>query len=249
MKIGQNASLNIQNSLNGNKTEAMKNLQKIATQKEIDATDASNVAIADMLQSEISTASQGVRNANDAIGYLSIADGVLSGMSQGASKLQELSVAMGNGALNSDQRAMIQQEADGVISTMNQSVQGATYNGKNVFQESSFNVGSGSISVNITAPSTKNLELNSDSIKNFMSAINESRSNVGSSMNQLSRSIDNTLVGITNRQAAKSQIADTDMEQSVSDYENASLKLSASVMASVHNNETLQKNIQSLLGA
>ena len=86
--------------------------------------------------------------------------------------------------------------------------------------------------IDSTKLDSKNLELNSDSIKNFMSAINESRSNVGSSMNQLSRSIDNTLVGITNRQAAKSQIADTDMEQSVSDYENATLKLSASVMAS-----------------
>lgn len=249
MKIGQTGSLGIQNSLNGNKTEAMKVLEKISSQKEIEMTDAASMEIAQALQSQIGVLGQGVNNANEGIGILAIADSTLSSLSKGASKLQELTTSMGNGALNSDQKAMIQKEADSVISTMNDSINQSTYNGKNVFDNMSFNVGEQNVNISLQAPALSSLSLDSNAIQSFVDTISSTRSSISGASKQLGSTVQTTMVGIANREAARSQIADVKMEEVISNFQNTNLKLTSSTLASVHNNNMLQKNIQSLLGA
>ena len=77
--------------------------------------------------------SQGVRNANDALGILQVADATLSNITDSAIRMNELSVALGNPALNSDQRAMIQSEASALTQSMQDATSQAVFNGKNVF--------------------------------------------------------------------------------------------------------------------
>lgn len=104
------------------KKEVKKQLAKIASGKQVSAQDAASLMISDMLQLDADTIDQGIRNANDAIGYMQIADGVLKSVSEGSIKLNELSVAYNNDALGANGRAAIMSEANALKTAMKDSL-------------------------------------------------------------------------------------------------------------------------------
>ncbi len=149
MKIGNTQNNEALSSLNKAKEEEKSALKKIASDRPIDATNGASLAIANELLAQANSMSQSIRNANDALGVMQIADGALSTITDSAIKINELSVALGNPALNSSQRAMIENQAATLTQSMNNSVSQATFNGKNVFSgQMSFVTGNGTQSIN-----------------------------------------------------------------------------------------------------
>jgi flagellin len=233
-----------------NKTEAEKQLEKIsAAIQERAMEDAASMVIADGLGSQIAALSQGVQNGNDGIAMLQIADGVLSGLSQNTERLAELSVRSNSAALNSDQKAMLQNEFDATVDSMRQNVEQASFNGKSIFGENmTFSLGAGEIQANVSDVAFGGLDMNDlDSIEAFGKQISDIASEVGSAMNGMQSGVTNAITNMTNLSASRSQLVDTDMADAVTQFQNNQLKLDASTLAQAHQQQMMQQRIASLL--
>ncbi|CAM2970667.1 flagellin [Helicobacter burdigaliensis] len=251
MKIGntQNTNETLVN-LNKAKEEEKESLKKIASPRPIEATDGASLAIANALLAQANSMSQGVRNANDALGVLQIADGALSSISDSAIRMNELSVALGNPALNSDQRAMIESEASALTQSMNDSISQATFNGKNVFGgQMSFMLGSGSIDFNLQSPNTSGLQVtNQESILSFINNVSSKRGDIGAIMNRVESSINNDMNTIVNLKKAESNLQDNDLAENYNELNTAKLKENATLYTNSFNTNYLQNRLDALLG-
>ena len=74
------------------------------------ADDAAGLSIADSLRSDQRIASVAIRNANDGISMIAIADGALAEMANILTRMAELSEQSANGTLSSTQRSALDQE-------------------------------------------------------------------------------------------------------------------------------------------
>lgn len=230
-------------------TKAKKELEKIAAAKQLAATDPSGTMIADMLAMEASSLGQGVKNANDAVAYLQIADGALKGVSDGTMRLNELSVAYNNAALGTDAKNALLDEASKLKEGMGNMLDQASFNGKSVFGDASFYVGNGSISASITRPDVSSADItNQDSVLALQQNVSSTRANVGSTINQAYSSINVDMAAVVSQSAAASQISDTDMAQASTDFNSEYLKSNAALFAAAHSSQYLASQVSRLLG-
>jgi flagellin len=228
--------------------KAKKELEKIASGKQIAALDPSGTMIADILQMEANTLSQGVQNANDAIGYMQIAEGALKGVTDGTIRLNDLSVAYNNAALGTDSKNALLNEASKLKEGMGNMLDQASFNGKSVFGEASFYVGSGSIGVSIQKPNVGSADItDQDTILRLQEETSRTRANIGSTINQAYSSINANMTAAISQTAAASQISDSDMAQSVTDFNANYLKSNASLFASAHSSNYLASQVSRLL--
>lgn len=253
MKIGESQKVAATAAHNANKAkeEEKKALENIAAMRALRSTDGASMMIADSLLSQISGLTQGVRNANDAIGVLQIADSTLSNMTVSADRINVLSVKLGNPALNADQRAMIQSETNALKQSMRDSVMQASFNGKNVFaSEMTFVTGNdSSVTVNLNAPNSSLVDVNhQQSILDFMNNVNMERANIGSIMNGIQHGINSNLVTIVNLSASESNQQDNDVAENYNKLNHAKLKKNASLYANSFNAKYLRGKVNSLLG-
>lgn len=233
------------------KEEEKKALENMAAMRALSSMDGSSLLIADAILSQISGLTQGVRNANDAIGMLQIADSTLSNITMSADRINVLSVQLGNPTLNSEQRAMIQSETNALKQSMKDSVMQASFNGKNVFaSEMTFVTGNdSSVSINLNAPNTALVDVNNQqSILDFMTNVNMERANIGATVNGIQHGINSNLATIVNLTAAESNLQDNDIAKNYNDLNQAKLKKNAALFAKAHNTGYLQQKVNTLLG-
>ncbi|HEE9578709.1 TPA: flagellin C [Campylobacter coli] len=234
--------------LNNAQKASEKALENIAAVRAISGIDSANLAIADSLRSQSSTIDQGVANAYDAIGVLQIADASLTNISQSADRLNELSVKMNNAALSDSQKSMLRTEATRIQESINDSFNNATYNGKNVFQNMNFVVGSGTETTNLNPLTTSGLSIdNQDSITNFMDQLGALRSEIGSSINAITSNINASVQNSINTKAAENNLLNNDMAKNVNDFNSNYLKENAAAFVAAQSNMQLQSKIASLL--
>ena len=74
------------------------------------ADDAAGLAIRELMRSDIAALKQGVRNANDAISMIQVADGALQVIDEKLIRMRELAEQAATGTYNSDQRLIIHSE-------------------------------------------------------------------------------------------------------------------------------------------
>ena len=249
MKIND-ASLSSQNYyLDNAKKSSQKALENISAIRAISGVDSANLAIADSLRSQYNIIDQGIANAYDAIGMLQIADSTLNNVSQSADRLSELSVKMNNAALNDSQKSMLQGEATRISESINSAFNNATFNGKNVFQDMNFVVGSGSENFALNPVSTDGLSItNQDSIKAFSDQVGMLRSEIGSGINALTSNINSSVQNSINTKSAENNLLNNDMAKNVNDLNKSFLKENAAAFAAVHSTLMLQQKIATLLG-
>lgn len=251
MKIGDfsTTAANTSNSANKAQNGIGKALGRIAAIRALSSEDASSMAIADSLRMEASSLAQGIRNTNEAIGVLQIANSALSTVNDGANRLNELSVRMNSAILNSDQRAMLQSEANALIRSMDQSINSATYNGKSVFQGSmEFNTGNSTISIYLNAPKMDSLDItDKGTIEEFMRSVDSVRSDIGSVINQMVSSTNSNLTTVVNLRSAESNLQRNDVAENYNELNSAKLKNSAALYANSFNINYLKQQISALL--
>ena len=250
MKIGNTQANESLINLNKAKEDEEKALKKIASPRPIEATDGASLAIANALLAQANPMSQGIRNANDAIGMMQIADGTLSTLSDSAIRMNELSAAMGNPALNNSQRAMIESEAAALTQSMNDAMSQATFNGKNVFGgQMDFMTGNGLESINLQSPNTANLSVNNQqSILSFIEDLGMRRADIGAAMNGIQSGIDSNMQTIVNLEEAEGNLVDDDLAENYNELNNAKLRANAALYASSFNTQYLQNRLDALLG-
>jgi flagellin len=106
------ASLNAQRRLGLSTSQLQKTYEKLSSGLRIvrASDDAAGLAIADTLRADQRIASVAIRNANDGISLISIADGALSEIGNVLSRMAELSEQSANGVLTNVQRSALNNE-------------------------------------------------------------------------------------------------------------------------------------------
>jgi flagellin len=220
------------------------NIIKLSAQDKIDETNnSSDNMIYDSLNSDMLQSQQEILNFNDAVGYMQIADGALSNISEQTTELHTLSVASNNAILNSDQKSTIYSQMQDIQQNIDQTISQTTYNGKNVFN-SDFNIGSLNVNLNFD---TSSLDVTDQkSIETFQKQINSIRSDIGSFMNSSNESIDSLSAKVVNEANSKSNY-EVDIAKTINEMKKDELNLDASMIASSHNTDILSNSIKSLL--
>ncbi len=237
-------------NLNAESSKRDKTLEKIAAAVELGLQDSSSRSIADMLQNQLSTMSQGLMNINDGVSMMQIAGGTLNSLSEQTQTLSDLSVRYNSASLNSSQKQELQGEFNRTTESMQQSINSTTFNGQALFgNHMTFSIGNESISTSLPNLSTQSLSLeDSNSIDSFRDTLTQASSQVGSTTNEFISASDNLLTQITSNAAAKSQISDVDLAKTISEYQQSTNKLNMAQIAMAHQHDTLKQTIGRLLG-
>jgi flagellin-like hook-associated protein FlgL len=96
--------------------------------------DAAGLSIAQTLNANSRLYSQSIRNINDSISALQIADGALESLSGVVQRQKELATQAANGTLNLAQRKALQNESDALSQEYNRIIQSTQFNGISLLQ-------------------------------------------------------------------------------------------------------------------
>jgi len=248
MQINSSVNSSI-NYINTHKKNSEDELNKLSSGKKVSVDDPAMMQIAQALMSDATVMSQGIQNANESVAMLQIADGTLQNVSSMATDMEALQVRASSASLNSEQKGMIQQEFNAKLNAMNDALEGASYNGVSLFGKNfSTSMGDSEISFSIPEISLDGVDFNStDSMKQLRDSINSAMSEIGSSTNAFSSSINNLMEQKINSLSAYSQMADVDIAESVNNFKKEDLLTNASLFAQAQQNNLDQNRISSLL--
>jgi len=226
-----------QDALKTNAKSMSTAMQQLATGNRINAArdDAAGLSMGQNMTSQVRGLNQAVRNTTDGINLLQTADGALVETSNMLQRMRELAVQSSNGTNSPSQRIYLNNEFKSLQDEITRIGNNTTWNNANVFGPTTvsantliFQAGflSGqTISVTLSAMDSTGLSVQGTlaSIGSFSAAqsaitsvdaaieiVNNGRSAMGASMNQLSYSADNMVNISTNIGASRSTIMDTD---------------------------------------
>ena len=125
------AALNAQRRLGQSTQELRTSFERLSSGLRIVRAkdDAAGLAIADSLRADGRIASVAIRNANDGVSLISIADGALSEIGNVLSRMAELSEQSANGVLASSQRSALDSEFNALGSEIERIAVTTTFNG------------------------------------------------------------------------------------------------------------------------
>ena len=133
--IGSNInSLKAQRQLSNGTKELSKTFERLSSGLRINKSsdDAAGLAISESLKSDKRVLNQGVRNFNDGISLLNIADGAIENLSNIVTRLKELAEQSANGTYSLSQRKALDKEAQALSKEYTRIVQSTKFNGKNL---------------------------------------------------------------------------------------------------------------------
>jgi flagellin len=156
------ASLNSQMYLSKNTDALQQAMQRLSSGLRVNsaADDASGLAIADGMTSQINGMNVATRNANDAISMVQTADSAMSTLTDTLQQMRDLAVqAANNGTVDSSDRQKLQTEFQQLGAELNRVIQNTQFNGKAILngslQNANFQIGADTspdnqISVNVS---------------------------------------------------------------------------------------------------
>ena len=126
------ASLNAQRTLSNNNDRLATSVERIASGIRINrgADDAAGLAISEALRSDIRGLRQAVRNANDGISLINVAEGALNEQSSILIRLRELASQAATGTVGSTERATIQLEFTALRNEIDRIANTTQFNGQ-----------------------------------------------------------------------------------------------------------------------
>jgi len=226
-----------QDALKANAKVQTTAMQQLATGNRINQArdDAAGLSIGQNMTSQVRGLNQAVRNVNDGINLLQTADGALVETSNMLQRMRELAVQSSNATNSASQRVYLNNEFKSLKVEITRIADNTTWNNAKVFGDSpaatsaltlTFQAGilSGqTIGVTLSAMDATGLSVNAATVSTFDGAqaaittidaavemVNNARSAMGATMNQLSYSADNMINISTNIAASRSTIMDTD---------------------------------------
>ena len=198
------------------------------------ADDAAGLGISETLRAQIRSINQAVRNSNDGISMLQIADGGAANIGGLLARLRELATQSASGILGSNERSFLDQEFLALRSEIDRISAVTEFNGVKLLSGS----GNDSLSLQIGFRSSANdsltLSLNDldrvslgltsanvstsaaaltalGTIDSAISAVASARANIGSLQNRIDAAVTNLEVANVNITAAESRIRDADI--------------------------------------
>lgn len=128
-----NASI-AQAALTKNNRELSSAMQQLSTGRKINsaADNASGLAISARMTSQIRGLDQAVRNANDGVSMVQVAEGALEEIGSMLQRIRELAVQSGTGTTASADRTSLNTEFQTLVDEIDRIVDNTTFNGRNV---------------------------------------------------------------------------------------------------------------------
>jgi flagellin len=230
------ASINAQRNLGVSSAQLEGSVARLSSGLRITraADDAAGLGISETLRAQIRSINQAVRNSNDGISLLQIADGGAEGIGNLLGRLRELAEQSASGILGSNERSFLDQEFVALRSEIDRISSVTEFNGVKLLS----GTGNDSLSIQIGFRSSANdtlslslKDLNTDTlaltsvnvstsanalsalsnIDSAISAVASARANVGSLQNRLDAAVQNLQVAGENITAAESRIRDADI--------------------------------------
>lgn len=235
--------------LDNAKNSANKALDNISANRAISGSDSANMVIANALLSDANAISQGVSNANDAIGVLQIADGALQNLTDSADRLNELSIRSTSLAMDDNSRAAIKSEAQALKTSMQDTLNSTSFNGNNIFGSTlNFQTGSSETIISLNAPNISSIDIDSqESIAAFRDGINAMRGDIGSTQQGLLSDINASITAANSARSSESQLQNNDVVKNLSDLNKADLLLNSTTLTAAHNMTLLAQQVSTLL--
>lgn len=233
-------SLNAQRNLATTQTQIANPLQRLSSGLRINtaADDAAGLAISERIGSTVRGQTVAIRNANDAISLVQVADGTAEKVSGNLQRMRELAVQAANGTYSSSDRANIQTEFSALQKEITRVAQNTKFNNIALTNSAagsfSFQVGAGTSSDNqITvktsdlrasatgmAVSSSSISVTGSTASNALSAITAidkaintvttNRAELGAGINRTQAVISNLQIAVENQSAARGRIVDAD---------------------------------------
>ena len=128
-----NASI-AQNALAKNERSMNTSMERLSTGQRINAAsdDAAGLAIASRMTSQIKGLETGIKNANDAISMISVADGALVEVTNMLQRMRELALQASNGTTTSDDRNYLSAEYVNLLSEIDRIAENTQWNGNSI---------------------------------------------------------------------------------------------------------------------
>lgn len=134
--LGKNIqALKVQRSLSETTSSLASTFERLSSGLRINTAsdDAAGLAISTNLKADKRVYSQAIRNVNDGVSLLNIADSALSSLTSIVTRLQELAQQSSNGTYSDSQRSALDNEAQALRSEYFRISQSASFNGLNLF--------------------------------------------------------------------------------------------------------------------
>jgi len=275
MTINTNvASLNAQRNLSNTKDSLATSLQRLSSGLRINSAkdDAAGLAISERINSQVRGYNVAMRNSNDAISLMQVADGGASQISENLQRMRELAVQAANGTLNSGDRQNLAVEFQALSSEVGRLSQATRYNNVSLLNSAAstftFQVGAGTTSNDQVTVSTVDLRSSTlaidstsifvstasqalDAITNLDSAINTittARAGYGAAMNRTSAVISSLQIASENQSAARGRIIDADFAMETANLSRAQILQQAGTAMLAQANALPQQVLQLLQG-
>lgn len=176
------ASIRAQNSLAASTDRLNKSLSRLSSGLRINeaSDDPAGLAVADQLRADVRVAGQAIRNANDGISAINIADKALDTIGSSLSRLSELAEQSATGTLTNTQRGSLQSEFAQLVSEIDRLAATTTFNGAQLLSSSA------SIDFQVGLDNSSNSRVTLGQITATSSALGLSGTQVDTSTNALS---------------------------------------------------------------
>jgi flagellin len=207
------------------------------------ADDAAGLAIGNALNADFTALTQGLRNANDGIGMMQIADGALSQYDGMLQRATELASQAASGTLSDSERDMLNVEYQEIIKEIDRVADTTNFKGENLLSkdgpvQKSVYVGDTQVQSQITASiggpdgagaaalglSGTSIASQSDalsalsSVRDAVADVSKMRGAIGAQQNRMTNAIGVMQVQSQNILAAESTIMDTNMAEEFSNF-------------------------------
>lgn len=257
MRISTNvASINAQRSMSGAQRDISKSFAQLSSGSRITkaADDAAGLSISEGLKSSSRSIQQAIRNSNDGISMVQVAEGGLNEISNIMTRLRELGIQAASDTVGERERGFINNEVKQLVSEADRISKTTRFGGVNLIDGTGvkfdFQVGINNNSeldrISFDAENTnatvdnlgiKGLDFSSkEGAQEALGTLDEAqvrtngfRSDLGALQNRLTSTVDNLAVTHENISAANSRIRDTDVASATAELTRNNILLNASV--------------------
>ncbi len=275
LRIATNVpSITAQRSLEGNQRIMDKSMGQLASGSRITkaADDAAGLSISEGMKGQIRSFKQALRNTNDGVSLLQVAEGGLGEISNIFTRMRELGIQAASDTIGDNERGFINQEVTQLMQEVDRIASSTKFGSKNLLngdgETFDFQVGiNGSGETDVISFNSSESDATSSSLgvsgidfsgkdgaKDALAILDEAqnkvngfRANIGALQNRLSSTTENLGTQIENLSVANSRIRDTDVAEATADMTKSNILLNASTAVLAQANEVPKQALR-LLG-
>jgi flagellin len=274
LRINTNiASINAQRNMRGTRLALDKSLEKLASGYRINKAgdDAAGLAISESLRAQIKGYGQAMRNTQDGISMIQVAEGGLNEVSSIMIRLRELGVQAASDTVGPVERQFLNVEYEQLLQEIDRIADATEFNGtpllngtgalfdfqigirndptidRITFDASKADTNTAAIGLNLTSVADKASAQNSlAAVDKAIMNVSAMRADFGAIQNRLQSTINNLAVSIENISAANSRIRDTDVAEESAELTKNNVLMQAGTSVLAQANQTSNSAVQLL---